>query len=233
MLIKAVRFLFRSVGLDIARYVRRPGKLDFLRQYSIKTILDIGANIGQSAKEFRTMMPKAQIYSFEPLAECFQKLTETMHGDRHFKAFQFALGDANTHLEMHKSSYDPSSSLIEMVKLHKETFPSSAGLGDERVEVRRLDDVVQELTLTPEILIKMDAQGFESNVIEGGVATTQKARVVILENSFYELYLGQALFDDIYEKMRVLGFSYRGAMDQKYHPKTGDVLFEDSIFVRE
>ncbi len=227
-----VRKLINALGIDAHRYIRQPGKLDFLKQYDIKTVLDIGANVGQSALEFRAILPLAYIYSFEPLPDCFEKLTSAMRGDEHFKAFPFALGATAERLAMKKSVYAPASSLMEMGKIHKEALPYTARVESEtNVEVRRLDDVATELSLAPEILIKMDVQGFESNVIEGGQRTMRSARIVLLENSFYELYVGQALFDEIYERMKGLGFSYRGSISRKYL-STGDILFEDSVFVR-
>lgn len=227
-----MKSLPRTIGLRKSHYRKRPGKLAFLKQYQVRTVLDIGANVGQSALEMRAHLRDAQIYSFEPLSDCFQKLSSAMAGDTKFKAFPFALGAKNEQISIHKSAYSPSSSLVAMGKLHKEAFPHSAESHDERVEVRRLDDVAPELILKDDVLIKIDVQGFESKVIDGGDKTMRAARVVILENSFYELYVGQALFDELYERMKRLGFSYRGSIGQKYHPETGVILFEDSVFIR-
>ncbi len=230
---RALQSSLHRLGIDVRRYRKQCGKLDFLDQYTIRTVLDIGANVGQSAVEFRAVMPEAQIYSFEPLPDCFEKLSSAMHGDSLFKAFPCGLGATSGRLIIHKSSYAPSSSFIPMGELHKKAFPGSAESRDEVVEVRRLDDVAPELTLLPDVLIKIDVQGFERDVLEGGEKTLRSAKVIIIENSFRELYIGEALFDEIYERMKGLGFSYRGALGQKYDEKTGDILFEDSIFVRE
>ena len=81
-----VRKLINALGIDAHRYIRQPGKLDFLKQYDIKTVLDIGANVGQSALEFRAILPLAYIYSFEPLPDCL-KTHECNARDEHFKAF--------------------------------------------------------------------------------------------------------------------------------------------------
>ncbi len=228
-----IRKLINTLGIDIHRHIKRPDKLDVLKQFDIKTVLDIGANIGQSAFEFRALLPHAYIYSFEPLPDCFKKLTKAMSTDVHFKAFSFALGAEDAQASINKSSYDQASSLMEMADAHKQAMPHTAGVaGSVIVEVKRLDDVAKNLTLVPDMLIKMDVQGFENQVIQGGQETIRKAKVVLIENSFVELYVGQALFDDIYEKMKSLGFTYQGALSQKYDPTNGNILFEDSLFVR-
>ena len=83
------------------------------------------------------------------------------------------------------------------------------------------------------ILIKIDVQGSEDKVIRGGQKTLRRAKAVIVETSFTELYDGQPLFHDIYEGLRSLGFSYSGswAPDLK-NPLDGSHLQQDSIFVR-
>lgn len=156
-----------------------------------------------------------------------------MEGDSRFQGFQFALGAETATMPMKKSSYVPASSLLEMGSIHKEAMPYTANVDAEiTVDVKKLDDIATEIDLTPEILIKIDVQGFEANVITGGESTFRKARIVLIENSFFELYVGQELFDDIYARMKHLGFSYRGSMSHKLDPMTGEILFEDSIFIR-
>ena len=96
--------------------------------------------------------------------------------------------------------------------------------------------MAKDLNLDPsadgEILIKVDVQGFEDKVIAGGVETFKKAKVVLIENSFVELYESQPLFDDIYMKLKELGFEYRGALQQKIAKNTGQIISEDSMFIR-
>jgi hypothetical protein len=56
----------------------------------------------------------------------------------------------------------------------------------------------------------MDVQGFEDRVIAGGLRTLERASVLWVETSFVELYEGQPLFADIHDRLRDLGFEYRG-----------------------
>ena len=86
-----VRKLINALGIDAHRYIRQPGKLDFLKQYDIKTVLDIGANVGQSALEFRAILPLAYIYSFEPLPDCL-KNSRVQCERRTLQSVPFALG---------------------------------------------------------------------------------------------------------------------------------------------
>ena len=63
----------------------------WLREFRFATVLDIGANTGQFAIAARAIFPAARIVSFEPLADCCEKLKRVMHGDSNFAAFNVAL----------------------------------------------------------------------------------------------------------------------------------------------
>ncbi|MEK7063013.1 MAG: FkbM family methyltransferase [Patescibacteria group bacterium] len=226
-----LRKLIQKTGFDLHRHRLEPDKLSYFKTFNIKTVLDIGANVGQFAKEIREILPDAQIYSFEPLKECFGKLPQGASLGK-FGAFNFALGDKEETKEINKSSYTPSSSLLPMTNTHKTLFPHTKKHSQEKIEIKRLDDVAKDLKLEKEILIKVDVQGFEDKVIAGGVETFKKAKVVLIENSFVELYESQPLFDDIYMKLKELGFEYRGALQQKIAKNTGQIISEDSMFIR-
>jgi hypothetical protein len=53
-------------------------KLDtpWFKSFGIDTVLDIGANTGQFTKTILALLPNANIYSFEPLPDCFEQLQE-------------------------------------------------------------------------------------------------------------------------------------------------------------
>lgn len=48
-----------------------------LPKWRAATVFDVGANIGQSAREFASAWPEAKILSFEPVPSSFAKLCET------------------------------------------------------------------------------------------------------------------------------------------------------------
>ena len=227
-----IRKIFNKVGLDLHKYRKEAERLVWLSSLNIKTVFDIGANIGQFATEIRERLPLTQIYSFEPIKECYEQLIVNFANDKDFQGFNCALGEADGSLTMNKSSYTPSSSLLTMADSHKQLFPHTKDNIPEIIIVRRLDDIVSEIDPEREILIKVDTQGYEDKVIAGGTRAFTITKVIIIEASFVRLYEGQPLFDDIYGKMKSFGFVYNGALHQKINPKTGEVIFEDAIFVR-
>jgi FkbM family methyltransferase len=229
-----LRRILHKTGFDIHRFKPGPDKLFWLKEMGIETILDIGANTGQFAIEIREILPKAFIYSFEPLQDCYHKLLHNMKDDKRFKAFNFALGNKNEKTTINRSSYSLSSSLLEMADSHKRFFPHTKDTWPEEISVKRLDDIegLNRANVPKEILIKIDTQGFEKEVINGGIKFLQNTKIMIVETSYIPLYKDQPLFADIYLLLNKLGFSYGGALHQKLNPKTGQIIFEDSFFMR-
>ncbi|HEX8336357.1 MAG TPA: FkbM family methyltransferase [Pyrinomonadaceae bacterium] len=220
-------------GMELAykHVLERPElRRDWLKRLPVRTVLDIGANDGDFAAEIRELLPEARIYSFEPLPDAHAALVARMRGDGRFRAFNFALGAVDSRARINRSSFSPSSSLLPMLDLHTQAWPHTAGGAAEEVEVRRLD--AQQLDAEPELLVKMDVQGFEDKVIEGGRETLGRAAYVVTEVSFARLYEGQPLFEDIYRLLSGMGFAYRGSLWQLPDPRDGRPLQADAVFVR-
>ncbi len=234
MSVNPLRKIFWKVGLDIHKYRPIFDQLHFLKEADIKTVLDIGANTGQFVREIREVLPEAQVYSFEPLKDCFDKLNDSNKNDQNFKAFNFALGDSNETVQMHRSSYSPSSSIRKMAQSHKDLYPHTSGESQEMILIKRLDDLkeIDPHSLEKNILVKMDTQGYEDKVIKGGLKFLKSAKFVIVETAFISLYEGQPLFANIYALLTSQGFSYKGGLAWKFDAKNGGVLSEDSLFIK-
>ncbi len=231
---KVINRVVKPWGMELAYthvLTRTELRRDWLRRFPIRTVLDIGANVGQFASQIREVFPEAFIYSFEPLRDAHRSLVSEMRGDKRFRAFNFALGAENSRVIIHRSGSSASSSLRPMLDTHVAVWPSTAETGTEEVEVRQLDSL--DLELAPDLLVKIDVQGFEDKVIEGGLKTLSTADFVIAEVSFIPLYEGQPLFEQIYELLSAIGFAYRGNLSQLTDPRDDRPLQADAFFVRE
>jgi FkbM family methyltransferase len=238
-----LRSLLHAVGVDVrliknleaaAQAARRDQEFlawSLLGHCGFETVLDIGANEGQFATLARRLWPRAVIHSFEPLPDVHRLLLSNLGalGDAH--AHRVALSDRNGHSVMNASAFSPSSSLLPMADLHRSEWPQSAQHQSIEVPIMRLDDWAAKHPLgAGPSLIKIDVQGHELAVIGGGRETIRRACAVALEVSFHELYRGQALFEQIFDAMRGLGFVYRGNIEQ-FRSKDGQrVLYADAVF---
>lgn len=221
------KFPFGRTNVALKLYYQR-----YMPGMRFATILDIGANVGQSARRYRQLFPDAMIYSFEPLRECYEKLVVSMPGDARFRAFPTALGEESGLRSFHRSAFDMSSSFLEMADLHKENYPYTAGheLCDVRIE--RLDDVAEHLELRPDVLVKIDVQGFEDAVLRGGERTIRQAKMLVLEVSFLELYRGQMLFPDMVKMLGGWGFDVYRIGDVHSDRVTSRAMWADCVFIR-
>lgn len=223
--------LARLADYDCAETLRPTADAHaWFRHLPIRTVLDIGANTGQFAAEARRLLPEADIYSFEPLRGPYASLLSRMKDDRRFRAFNFAVGAEDSRVSLRRSVYSPSSSLLPMLDLHRAAWPQTSDAVTEEVEIRRLDSLGIETQ--SELLVKIDVQGFEDKVIEGGRELIGRAAYVITEVSFARLYEGQPLFEDIYRLLTAMGFRYRGALAQLIDPRDGRPLQADAFFAR-
>ncbi|MCG6871546.1 MAG: FkbM family methyltransferase [Gammaproteobacteria bacterium] len=225
----------RSAGLDIRRASRGPGEtLLGLRGLPIGTVLDVGANRGQFARDARRWFPTAVIHCFEPAEQPFAALASwaNAEGSGCIHAHQVALGDheGETDLQVH-TNHTPSSSLLQATPTHDELCPSAIAQHTQRVRMSALDAVVSGLQLVPDVLLKMDVQGFEDRVLAGAAATLQDVRAVITEVCIAPLYTGQARFSDITRLLSDSGLTYVGNLEQHY-ASDGRVLFLDAVFLR-
>ena len=228
---------FRLVrNLEIAKakekFENKIKELQILSNYNIKTVLDIGANVGQFARQVRICCPEATIYSFEPLPNVYKQLVEELLSDTNVIPVNLAISNSSGKVDMYCNNFSPSSSLLPMADLHKDEMPFTASSEIVNVSAISLDDWIagQDIILNNDLLIKMDVQGNELKVIEGGIVTLRKAKILIVEVSFYELYQGQPLFDDIYNVLKSYGFVYRGSINQYQSQQSKKILFADGIF---
>jgi FkbM family methyltransferase len=204
----------------------------WMHQFKFDTVLDIGANIGRFAATVNAVFPSAAIYAFEPLPDCFGLTRKVLARIGSGMAFNVGLGEKNEDITINRNTHSPSSSFLSLANTHVEAFPFAASQDKISVKVVRLDDVATELQIGSSMLVKIDVQGSERAVIAGGSSTIAKAKVVLIELSYEELYVGQPLFGEIFEALADLGFKFAGTLAQLPHPADGRLLDADCLFVK-
>lgn len=234
---KTVRGTLNRFGWDVERVHQIPKHtLLGLREHPIRSIIDVGANVGQFAKHMRTVFPEATIYCFEPLPTAYEALAAWTRGQPagRVHAFKVAVGDSEGTVEMHHhTEFSPSSSILESTEELKERFPQTRSQAVEHVPLTTLDAALAGLDEPPrgEVLLKIDTQGYEEFVLRGAPQTLDTVRACIVEVNLDTLYDGQASFAGVYDEITRHGLEYRGNFDQVY-AEDGHVMFLDAVFVR-
>lgn len=232
-----LRKAFRKFGYDLVSFDPRfnfeARKSHLLKKFNINHVLDVGANIGQFGTYLRQIGYFGQITSFEPMSVAYDKLKQTTNNDPNWTPFCGGLGvkEESVFINISKNSF--SSSIKEILPLHLEVHPDSATESQETINLYALDSIFDKF-VKPEskVLLKIDTQGFESEVLEGAIESLNKIDIVILEMSLEPLYSDQYLFSTLFAKMKTLGFkaSILESCDENYEDYT--ILQMDGWFIK-
>jgi FkbM family methyltransferase len=204
----------------------------WLAQAGIGTVLDVGANTGQFASAIRALLPTMQIYSFEPLPDCCERLRRTLAPRGRFQAFNVALGDLPGTATFSRNEFAEASSLLPLAETHQRAFPWARQVVPVTVEVATLDALAPQLALTPKVLLKLDVQGYELKTLAGARQTLAHVAYVLVETSYQHLYQGEPLFAEVHAWLQAEGFRFAGCLDQLASPLDGRLLQGDALFVR-
>ena len=98
--------------------------------------------------------------------------------------------------------------------------------------MKLLDDYANTIRLLSKVLLKIDVQGYEVEVLQGGRRLLKHVDYVLVEVSYAHLYKHQATFEDVYSLLRQSGFSYTGNWGQLSSPVDGAILQGDALFAR-
>ena len=214
-----------SVGAQLGR---------MLAAHSIDVVLDVGANVGQYGSELRQCGYRGLIVSFEPQSAARLKLQAAAGQDSLWKvADQAALGATDGDVDLNISANSLSSSILPMLKRSSDAAPAAAYVGSERVPLRRLDDLVPAyVTDRSQIFLKIDTQGYEDQVLEGGRRTLDGAVGLCVELSFVPLYGGQLLYKEMVPRLEALGFELWNISPAFIDENDGRLLQIDGTFFR-
>lgn len=218
-------------GFEIRRHpaVRRQS---MLAAHDIDLVIDVGAAVGGYGAQLRQFGYTGQIVSFEPLDAPYAELSAAAAKDGRWSARQEALGSESGESVINIASNSDSSSLLPMGSGHTEAEPSVGIIGQQSVTVQRLDDILDEFaTPASRIFLKIDAQGFEREVLAGAASTLERCQGIQLELSFVPLYEGGMLINDAIALAYDAGFSMVG-VEQGWAAKTGQMLQADGVFFR-
>jgi FkbM family methyltransferase len=232
-----LRLLMHSAGVDVSRFPgSRPEhrRVLLLRHHGVTVVLDVGANHGQYGAELRRHGYAGDIVSFEPLSEPWTSLEARANSDRQWRALRYAIGAEDGDVTINvAANMGASSSVLPMLDSHLSAAPGARYVGAERVQQRRLDDLVPELVRSDDrVFLKIDVQGYERSVLEGAQRTLDTVVGVQLELSLVPLYEGGIDWRAAVDLLASKGFVLESLEPGFSNPKTGQLLQADGIFFR-
>ncbi len=196
-----------------------------------RTVLDIGANVGQFALLALRAFPEARIHSFEPIPKAADTFAAATRGEARVTLHRTALGRAASEAEIHLTAALDSSSLLAP-GLQSRIFPGTDAVGTITVPVARLDAVLAPDTLEGPVLMKIDVQGFEAEVLAGATGLLDRIDRIFVELSFVELYEGQPLAHEILGWLAARDFLLDGVYTGEHAYAGGRAVQADFLFRR-
>ena len=210
---ESLRRLGRRLGYDVTPFTAkwnstaRRGQL--MQSFHVDVVLDVGANAGQYAYELRHDLGfRGRIHSFEPIREAFSTLSRRAADDPMWSASNVGLADESGRATINVAANSESSSLLAMLPAHALAAPESRYVGTEEVELRKLDEIFDDVTRPGErVYLKIDTQGFEGRVLKGAEECLSRIDTVQVEMPLTPLYEGEMNFADLFRLMLDRGYA--------------------------
>jgi FkbM family methyltransferase len=191
MEVKGVLYYFGNKAL------RRPHEEDFrclrfIPDDAPGSYLDVGANLGQSIESITLFKPYARIYSFEANAVLAEKLRARYLGRRNITILPYGLAAENQSRTLYVPIYK-GALYYDLASFDRKSAadwlsPKTIyGFSPERLKLKetvcttlRLDDHA----IDP-VFIKIDVQGYEYQVVLGGMETIKRCQPILMIEDFF------------------------------------------------
>jgi len=181
--------LLHSFGVHVSRYGVNTSPwvrlVRSLEHHRINVVLDIGANVGQFARDLRHSGFNGQIVSFEPLPSAHADLSRAASGDPKWVVPPpLAISDHCGEIALNVAHSSVASSVLQL-RSDFSVDPTFAPTKTISVECSTLDHAFSKYVARNDIaFVKLDVQGHEPAILKGGEQTLKHIAGLQVELSF-------------------------------------------------
>jgi len=211
-----------KIASYISKYLKNDGAITFI---------DIGAHRGDFFNQILKHYRIKRTVLIEPIPHLANYLTENFTKDN-VVVYNNAISDKdNESIEFQINEFEETSSILPFKSQMSElSNVNTKPARKEKVLMRTLDSIADELNLESIDLIKIDVQGVEHLVIKGGADTLTRTKFIWVELSFKPLYVGSSVFNDIYSLLEEFGFLLL-ELSPGHRSSNEELLQCDALFV--
>lgn len=198
----------------------------------IKTIVDVGANLGEWSIGMARLTSAEKILAYEPLPLVFKELQSNSHKFPQIQCINSAVGNSNTPVEINFYDTHQLSSILDLSDVARQVHGMEQDKGRKvTVQQHTLD---QDLADFDEIsVLKLDVQGYEPQVIEGAQATLQKTKILMTEVTYTPYYGGDLQFAEFDQLLNASSPLRLWSLSEPHQAESGRAMWADAVYVHE
>jgi len=184
-----------------------------------KGVIHIGANEAEEYNEYKSL-DISPIVFFEPIEYNVQQIVNKTKLDSDVTIYPFGLGSKEETKTFYQSNNRASSSCLKP-KIHLDQYPGIR-FDESKIEIKTLDS----FNFGPQFnFLNIDVQGYELEVLKGGLNTLEHIQYILLEVNNVEMYEGCTLFEPLKEFLNEHDFRYKEADFKMGEDNWGDAFF--------
>lgn len=199
--------------------------LNLIKKYFVpRTILDVGANVGQFHRECKQIFPESYVFSIEANDECepyLKNITENYYislVSKEKKIYNF-----------YKTSTNPVSLGNSIYKEMTSFFDENHIIVDQKNGIP-LDELIPNFVFD---LIKLDTQGSELDILNGGITLLSKSKAVLIEVSLQQYNDGAPLKPEVDLFLETQGFYFADKLEDILHPINRNLIQQTLLYLKK
>lgn len=221
----------RILALPFDRSMRRARRMfRAFPDVPFRSVMDVGAHHGEFTDLALRYYEPDKVWMVEADPELAQRLQARYASRPECKVVHTAVARSAGEVDFHVLHHRASSSLLNVSQRSSQAF--GVDLSESRVvkvPAQSLDELFERERIERLDLMKVDIQGAERMLIEGGQTALRKVGWIHIEVFFDEYYEGAARFGEIDDRLWKLGFRlYRFASFRR--ATQGHVAYADAIY---
>ncbi len=137
---------------------------------NVRTIFDVGANVGQTSMHYLVRFPHADIHAFEPVSATYAELARTVAGQPRVHPHQSGMGRERGEALINVSPMSTNSSIVQ----------AEPGDTTETIRIDTIADFCAEQRITSIDLLKIDTEGYELEVLMGALPQLKARQIAFI-----------------------------------------------------
>jgi FkbM family methyltransferase len=192
--------------------------------FTPNSILDIGANVGQFYNKCKSIFPDAYYHLVEGNKYCEPAL-KLLNVDYSISLLSDSVKEVDFYVRKDEVECTGNSIYRENTK-----FYNDDQIVIERKNTETLSNLLEKKVFD---LIKIDVQGSEIDIINGGLEIIKNCKGILMEVSFVEYNFASPKKDFVLEYMNNLGFEPVEIIGNIYHQLTNELIQQDVLFLNK